>query len=84
MPVRTPVRVMSAFVATVVPCPKRVVRARSCSPVMPKRCAARATLSITPIEKSCGVDAAFAAVTLPSSSTTTQSVNVPPVSTPIR
>ncbi len=84
IPVRAPLRVMRAFVATVVPWPNRVVRESSCSRLRPSTAAAFPTLSMTPMEKSFGVDAAFVAVTLPASSTTMQSVNVPPVSTPMR
>jgi hypothetical protein len=83
-PVREPVEVRSAFVATVVPWLKLVVSARSFSVDMPSCFAARPRLSMTPIEKSCGVEGAFAGVTLPWSSMTMQSVNVPPVSMPIR
>ena len=39
--------------------------------------------STTPTEKSCGVESAFPMVSFPSLSRTTQSVKVPPMSTPM-
>ncbi len=51
---------------------------------MPMRRAAAAIASIMPRAKSSGVDGDFAVVTAPPSSITTQSVKVPPISTPTR
>jgi hypothetical protein len=44
--------------------------------------AAISSESMMPAEKSGGVEKALPSVTLPASSTTTQSVKVPPISTP--
>ena len=82
-PTREPVRVSSAFVAAVVPSVNRSLEATSSSSVDPSAAAALATESITPAEKSRGVDGALPTVTRPCSSSTTQSVKVPPLSTAI-
>ena len=81
-PTLTPLRVISAFVATVLPCLKSEVWPRSSFLSMPTVFAASVSASITPREKSSGVVVAFAVQTLPASLMTTMSVNVPPVSTP--
>src|SRR6516162_9544476 len=49
---------------------------------MPRLVAASATASRAPLEKSSGVDSALPTTTVPSLSKATQSVNVPPISTP--
>jgi hypothetical protein len=72
---------MRMLVATVVPCAKRVVSPSSPSVVSPRRVAASATAFSTPPSKSGGVEGDLARTIAPSESTTTQSLNVPPLST---
>ena len=55
---------------------------QSSASLRPRLFAASATEFSAPWEKSSGVESDFADGDLPSSSTTTQSVNVPPISTP--
>src|SRR5437899_4208111 len=82
-PTLQPLCVISALVATVLPCLNSVVWPSSSDVSMPTVCAASTTASITPREKSSGVVDALAVQTSPSLPITTTSVNVPPVSTPI-
>src|SRR5262244_3398167 len=82
-PALTPLCVISALVATVLPCLKRVVLPSNCAVPMPAMRAASSTASMTPREKSSGVVEALAVQTSPVLLNTTTSVNVPPVSTPI-
>src|SRR3990172_9613520 len=82
-PTLQPLRVISALVATVLPCLKSVVRPSNSEISTPTAPAASLTASITPREKSSGVVDAFAVQTSPAPPSTTTSVNVPPVSTPI-
>src|SRR5258705_394017 len=62
---------------------RRAVSRSSASVVTPSRSPASRSDSITPSEKSSGVEAALAVTMRPSASITTQSVNVPPVSIPM-
>src|SRR6185312_15111163 len=78
-PVRAPRRSISALVATVVPC----ARLATDPGAMPAASNAAPIPWIIPREGSSGVDETFAVVTRPRSTTTT-SVKVPPISTPIR
>ena len=82
-PTLTPLCVMRALVATVLPCLKSVVLPSSFDVSMPAVRAASSTASMTPREKSSGVVEALAVQTSPALLKTTTSVNVPPVSTPI-
>src|SRR5262249_2253695 len=82
-PTLTPLCVIRALVATVLPCLKSVVLPSNCAVSTPATRAASSTASMTPREKSSGVVAAFAVQTSPVLLNTTTSVNVPPVSTPI-
>jgi hypothetical protein len=75
---------MIAFVPTVVPWQRRVIDRQRSGVVTPSFAAASSSAAIRPSEKSCGVDGALVVTTVPDSSTTTQSVNVPPMSTPQR
>jgi hypothetical protein len=79
--VLAPVRVIRMFVATVVPWAKIVVSPSSDSVSSPSRPAASATAPSTPSSKSGGVEGDLARTTVPSLSTTTQSLKVPPLST---
>ena len=82
-PVLAPERVSSVLSPTVQPWKNSLaVCNRSSSPVMPRCSAALRTASRTPWAKLSGVDNALPTVSSPASSTTTQSVNVPPISTP--
>ncbi len=81
-PVVAPRICTSTLVPTVVPCSSRSVWVRSSSRPRPARRAASSTAAMKPAEKSGGVDEALASVTVPDSSMITQSVNVPPMSTP--
>ena len=82
-PTLTPVRVISALVATVLPCLKSTAwfsrSARSTSSTR----AASVRASMTPRENSSGVVDALAVQTSPPGDMTTTSVNVPPVSIPM-
>ena len=82
-PTRAPRRWSIALVPTVVPRARRSVFRSKASVVTPSFSPARRSDSITPSEKSPGVDDALAVTMRPPSSMTTQSVNVPPVSMPI-
>src|SRR5439155_5405434 len=82
-PTFAPRRCSMAFVPTVVPSASRAVSRKRPSVVRPSPSAARRKDSMTPSEKSSGVDDAFAVVIRPSASITTQSVKVPPVSIPM-
>src|SRR5262245_61978502 len=84
MPTVAPFRSSNALVATVVPCTIRSVSARNRRRSSETSAASKSSPSITPIEGSEGVEADFANVTCPSSSTATRSVNVPPTSIPMR
>jgi hypothetical protein len=78
-----PARVMSVLSPIVQAWKKNLAdRISSSSSRKPMLWAASRTASMAPIEKSSGVDKAFPNETPPSSSTTTQSVKVPPMSTP--
>src|SRR5262252_6146118 len=83
-PTVAPLRSSSAFVATVVPCTIRSVRASRPVRSVPHSAASRPSPSIKPSDWSRGVDAHFAMTTRPPSSTAARSVNVPPTSIPIR
>ena len=81
--VLAPSWVNSVFSPTVVAWKnKRVERSSSSSPARPRLSAASRRASRTPDAKSGGVDAAFPTEMEPPPSTTTQSVNVPPMSMP--
>ena len=82
-PTLAPRRWSMALVPTVVPSARRAVSLSSASVVMPSRSAARRSDSMTPSEKSSGVDEALAGTMRPAASITTQSVKVPPVSMPM-
>jgi hypothetical protein len=71
------------LVPTVVPSASRAVSRSNVSVVIPSRSAARRSDSMTPSEKSSGVDEDLAGTMCPSASITTQSVKVPPVSIPM-
>ncbi len=73
--VRAPRRSRRALVATVVPC--------EITSASPAAIDALASAAITPADWSAGVDGTLA-TRMPSSSTTTTSVKVPPTSTPTR
>jgi hypothetical protein len=60
------------------------IAAQNRSKGKPSRSAATRIASIMPSAKLPGVEAALVAVTRPARSSTTQSVNVPPMSTPTR
>ena len=81
-PVRAPRICTSTLVPTVVPCSSRSVWESSSSTPRPARRAPSSTAAMKPSEKSGGVEEAFARVSVPDSSMITQSVNVPPMSTP--
>src|SRR5438105_12042996 len=83
-PTRAPLRSTRAFVATVVPCTRRSVSARSPGRSRPTSPARRPSPSMIPRDGSSGVEADLARATRPVSSTETRSVNVPPTSMPIR
>ncbi len=82
-PTFAPVREMSALTAAVVPWAKTCVCASSARGVRPSSAAALATDWRTPTVRSLGVVSALSWVTVPSAAMTTQSVKVPPVSTPM-
>src|SRR5215472_18944246 len=71
-----------AFVPTVVPCVNTVTLRQNSSKDRPSRSAARRIAASIPSAKFPGVEGHFVAVMRPRSSSTTQSVNVPPMSTP--
>ena len=82
-PTLAPLCSSSALVATVVPCTMRSVCASSWLGERCRSSARRSRPAITPIDGSSGVDAVFASVEWPLSSTATRSVKVPPTSMPI-
>src|SRR5512134_2563877 len=75
---------MSALVPTVVPCVRTEIRSQNASNGSPSRSAATRIASSMPAAKLPGVEAALVAVMPPLRSRTTQSVKVPPMSTPTR
>src|SRR5262249_5010310 len=84
MPTVAPLRSSKALVATVVPWTISSVSARNRVRSSDTSAASKSSPSITPIDGSEGVEADFASVTRPWSSTATRSVNVPPTSIPMR
>src|SRR5436309_386929 len=82
MPTLARVASTTAFSATVEECKKRRVEPSSSPRLIPIVSAATASASRMPAAKSGGVENALPSVTLPLSSTTTQSVQVPPMSIP--
>ena len=82
-PTFAPRRWSIALVPTVVPSASRSVSRSSASVVSPSFSPANRSESITPSEKSPGVDDALAVTMRPAPSITTQSVKVPPVSMPM-
>src|SRR6266545_2928530 len=82
-PTLQPLWVINALVATVLPCLKSGGWPSNSEVSTPRVFAASPTASMTPREKSSGVVDAFAVQTSPESPSTTTSVKVPPVSTPI-
>jgi hypothetical protein len=83
-PTREPPRVTTALIATVVPCASRSVWLSSAERSIPSSAAATSIAAKNPRCGSSGVVGALATVIVPASSTTAQSVKVPPMSTPIR
>src|SRR6266545_1802359 len=83
-PTRAPFLWMSAFVPTVVPWVSTAISPQNCSNESPRRSAATRIAAIMPSAKSAGVEGALVAVMRPERSSATQSVNVPPMSTPTR
>jgi hypothetical protein len=81
-PARASVPSTTAFSATVVEWRKSSVSASRSAGVVPSWSAATVRESMIPDEKSGGVENALPSVTAPSASTTTQSVQVPPMSMP--
>ena len=80
-PTRAPLPSRIAFVATVVPCRRFVIRSAS----MPAWPQIRSMPASTPSDESLGVDGTFARQVRPLlSSMSSRSVNVPPTSTPSR
>ena len=83
-PIRAPRFCTIAFVPTVVPWEMSEVSARSSRTGRPTLPAAASSACMRPSAKSPGVEGAFALTTRPESSTITQSVKVPPMSSPQR
>jgi len=83
-PTRAPFLCISVFVPTVVPCVSTSIRRQKRPKGRPRRSAATRSEASMPAEKLPGVDGALVAVMQPSAPSTTQSVNVPPMSTPTR
>src|SRR5438094_465203 len=81
-PTRAPFLWMSAFVPTVVPWVSTAISLQNCSNESPSRSAATRIAAIMPSAKLPGVEGALVAVMPPPRPSTTQSVNVPPMSTP--
>src|ERR1700681_201171 len=75
---------MSVLVPTVVPCVSTATSRQKRSKDSPRRSAAMRIAASMPSAKFSGVDGDLVAVILPPRSSTTQSVNVPPMSTPTR
>src|ERR1700687_578642 len=75
---------MSVLVPTVVPCVSTATSRQNRSKETPRRSAAMRIAASMPSAKFSGVDGDLVAVILPARSSTTQSVNVPPMSTPTR
>src|ERR1700722_982553 len=83
-PTFAPLCSSSALVATVVPCTMRSVFSNNAASVSPNILANCSSPAITPTDGSSGVEAIFASVEIPSPSTATRSVKVPPTSMPMR
>ena len=83
-PTLTPLFWTMALVPTVVPWASAAKARQSSSGRLPSLAATTSRAAIRPWAKSAGVDGALPAVTRPASSTTTQSVKVPPMSMPQR
>jgi hypothetical protein len=83
-PTFAPRRWMSALVPTVVPCVRTEIRSQNVSNGSSRRSAATRIAFSMPSAKLPGVEAALVAVMPPLRSSTTQSVKVPPMSTPTR
>src|SRR5947207_3791905 len=83
-PTRAPFLWRSVFVPTVVPCVRTATSRQNRSKETPKRPAARRIAASIPSAKSAGVDGDLVAVIRPLRSSATQSVKVPPMSTPTR
>ena len=83
-PMRAPRFCTIALVPTVVPWEMSEVFARRSATGRPHFPAAASSAFMRPSAKSPGVEGAFALTTCPRSSTSTQSVNVPPMSSPQR
>ena len=83
-PTLTPFFWMIALVPTVVPWASTASSPQSASSGAPSLPATMSRAAISPSPKSAGVDGALPVVTRPASSTTTQSVKVPPMSMPQR
>src|SRR5437899_8125610 len=81
-PTRAPFLWMSAFVPTVVPWVSTAISLQNCSNESPSRSAATRIAASMPSAKLPGVEGALVAVMRPERSSATQSVNVPPMSTP--
>ncbi len=81
-PTLAPLRWISAFVPTVVPCVRTSTSWQNRSKESPRRSAAIRIAASMPSAKLSGVEGAFVAVIAPSRPSTTQSVKVPPMSTP--
>src|SRR5437867_12255804 len=75
---------MSAFVPTVVPWVSTAISLQNCSNESPSRSAATRIAASMPSAKLAGVEEDFVAVMRPSRPSATQSVKVPPMSTPTR
>src|ERR1700694_2201622 len=75
---------MSVLVPTVVPCVSTATSRQNRSKDSPRRSAARRIAASMPSAKFSGVDGDLVAVIPPPRSSTTQSVKVPPMSTPTR
>src|SRR6266480_2912681 len=83
-PTRAPFLWMRVFVPTVVPCVSTATSRQNRSKESPRRSAASRIAAIMPSAKSPGVDGDLVAMIRPRRSSATQSVNVPPMSTPTR
>src|SRR5262252_5929928 len=83
-PTFAPLRWISAFVPTVVPWVRTEMSEQNRSNESPRRSDATRIAASMPSAKSRGVEEALVAVMRPERSSTTQSVKVPPMSTPTR
>src|SRR5215831_18784893 len=81
-PTFAPLRWMSALVPTVVPCVSTATLGQNCSNGRSRRSEASRIAASMPSAKFSGVDGHLVAVMRPLASSTTQSVKVPPMSTP--